>query len=493
MKLDTNNKELLIYKHENLEINLLGGIKLSGLDRLRCTLKIMIADNSNFPFRYSIDLYNSDQVERLIHRLVDHFEVDIKQVRTLLMGLTDELEHYRLTELDKYESNTQKVVELTEEEKKAAISYLQNKKLLDNLYQDIPKATQLVAENDNALLLYIIYTSKKLKTPLSSIIFGESGSGKTSLLQGVANLFPNEDVITVTSLSKNSLYYFDDLTDKLLLIEDLKGVSNEETLFALRELISNQKLSRSITERNFKGETTHKAKVLTTQVSVAACTTDLTTHPENQNRSIPIALDNNNAEREKAILEYKQKLAGGGIDTAEIEQLQKLLQNCHRLLKDVKVINPFAQFLKLPNTVKNYKRSMQLYLTFIETIAYLQQYSRKVRANTIEVAKTDIIWANKLLYKAFLQRSDELSSGSRKFLQTLQENGLNSFTIKDIKHLTHLSNIKRYLLELKAYGYIQITNGNRYKGYNYKLMKDDTWEQLKAELETLLQKEVVLD
>ena len=39
-KLDTTNHQHLTYKHPPLEIAVLGGIRLDGLDRMRTTLKI---------------------------------------------------------------------------------------------------------------------------------------------------------------------------------------------------------------------------------------------------------------------------------------------------------------------------------------------------------------------------------------------------------------------------------------------------------------------
>ncbi|WP_289001048.1 hypothetical protein [uncultured Roseivirga sp.] len=40
--LDTTNAEHILYKKPPLEITILGGIRLDGLDRLRTTLKIQV-------------------------------------------------------------------------------------------------------------------------------------------------------------------------------------------------------------------------------------------------------------------------------------------------------------------------------------------------------------------------------------------------------------------------------------------------------------------
>ncbi|MCH2228658.1 MAG: ATP-binding protein, partial [Candidatus Caenarcaniphilales bacterium] len=404
---------------------------------------------------------------------------------------------FRLSELDTTEVQTK--VELTDKEREEAINYLKKPKLMDRLYEDISKASEIVAEKNNAILLYTTLVSKKLKSPLSAIIFGESGSGKTTLLQGIGNLLPKEDVITLTSLSKTSLYYMDDLIDKSLLIEDLSGASSDDVLFALRELVSNQKLSRNITERNHKGDIVSKIITLKTQLSMASCTTNTGVYFDNQNRSIPILIESWNKEREEEIFKYKQLKASGKINTEEIETLKQTIVNAHRVLQDVEVINPYADKLNLPESVKSPKRSFQLYLDFIKTIAWLNQYSRKVKTDKktkkryIEVNKEDIKWANRLLKDALLIKSDDLSSSTRKFYNELKDLLKESriFTIKDIKHLSHMSNIKRYLKELRTYEFVRITNGNQHTGFEYKLIEDTSWNNIEKELENSLNSQVV--
>ena len=60
-KLITENAELLIYLDSKLHITILGGIKLTGLDRMKVTLKLTSTDNKNNAFRHNLDLYNSIQ------------------------------------------------------------------------------------------------------------------------------------------------------------------------------------------------------------------------------------------------------------------------------------------------------------------------------------------------------------------------------------------------------------------------------------------------
>lgn len=74
-KLITENAELLIYLDGKLHITILGGIKLTGLDRLKVTLKLIRTDNKNNAFRHNLDLYNSIQAEQLIEKSAEALDV----------------------------------------------------------------------------------------------------------------------------------------------------------------------------------------------------------------------------------------------------------------------------------------------------------------------------------------------------------------------------------------------------------------------------------
>lgn len=54
--LNTDNPENLQYTNKLLEITVLGGIKLEGLDRMRVTLKIALLGSSMPPVRHNLDL-----------------------------------------------------------------------------------------------------------------------------------------------------------------------------------------------------------------------------------------------------------------------------------------------------------------------------------------------------------------------------------------------------------------------------------------------------
>ena len=493
MNLNTENPELLKLSTEQLHIYILGGIKLSGLDRLRVTLKIEATNN--YPLRYNLDLYNSDGVEKLIRRTAEHFELELKDVRTIIMVLTEQLESYRLSMLNKNTPNILPKIEPTEQQKQEAITYLKQKNLIQKISEDIQN-TGIIGEETNRLILYVVYTSRKLSHPLHIITFGNSGTGKSHLQEKVAALIPDEDKIEITSLTQNSLYYFEEmeLDGKLILIEDLDGAS-AEALYAIRELQSKQKLSKTFSKKDNSGKFKSQTTTVHGRVATAATSTKDFVYEDNSNRSIIIHVDSSKQQDQK-IMEFQRLKSSGEIDLQAQNKLIELLKNCQRVLSPIEIKNPYAAHLKLPEQVPNPRRTMSIYLNFIAAIAYLHQYQRTANNNAINVEISDIQLANQLLTEVFIRKSDELSTPARssyeKIQQYLNQNNKNSFFTKELKAILKLnpSNLKRHLKELENYSYLKVISGSRYIGYEYKINLQEHYRQLKQEVMLHFQKQL---
>ena len=65
----------------------------------------------------------------------------------------------------------------------------------------------IIGEDTNRLIMYIIFTSRKLANPLHIISLASSGTGKSYLQEKVSQVIPEEDKKEITALSPNSFYY----------------------------------------------------------------------------------------------------------------------------------------------------------------------------------------------------------------------------------------------------------------------------------------------
>jgi len=488
------NLEAPEFSTEKLNIIVLGGVKLGGLDKLRVTLKVEANKKEQAPIRQNLDLYHSSQVTKLVEQMAGLFsqgdgkpELSTEQITETLEFLTSELEKWRMSQLEILSKPKLEIPTLTGTQKTKATKWLKAPKLMERT-QELLGQAGIVGEEVNRLLLWLVMSSRKTIRPLHAVSLAASGIGKTYLQQTLADLLPPEDVLEMTSLSGNALYYFKgtELKHKLLLIEDLDGA--DEVLYPLRELQSKGRLSKTVAVKGPRGTLRTETLQVEGPVSVAAATTKETLYQDNANRALLLTLDES-PEQDKRILDYQRKLASGKINGAKQTGARKPLQATQRLLEPVDVQNPFAEKLQLPSQVFTQRRANQLYLDLIGAITFYHQHQRTATTDggrtTIETSPEDIEWANKLAAPVLLRKSDELSGACRSFLEDLKtylaEHKQQEFTRKEIRSALrlHPSKCKRYMAELLAFGYVDKIAGNRKEGFNYRLTGDDPYEELK--------------
>ena len=138
-KLITDKAELLIYLDGKLHITILGGIKLTGLDRMKVTLKLTRTDNKQV-FRHNLDLYNSIQTEQLIEKSAEALDISTNEISSAISQLTTALENYRAERLEAMKPKQVEKKQLTEPERKAAIVYLKSPNLLTRTKQAIAQS-----------------------------------------------------------------------------------------------------------------------------------------------------------------------------------------------------------------------------------------------------------------------------------------------------------------------------------------------------------------
>lgn len=92
--LDTTHPHNYSYLTEHLEIHILGGIKVTKLETLRITLSVQKPGQHNV-LRHSLDLYNDNQVEKLVRKIAERLEMGTSITRRTLQERTKALENYR--------------------------------------------------------------------------------------------------------------------------------------------------------------------------------------------------------------------------------------------------------------------------------------------------------------------------------------------------------------------------------------------------------------
>ncbi len=495
-KLNFTCPETLIYENEILHLTVLGGIKLEGMDRMRATLKICLRESSVPPVRHNLDLYNDTQLEKLVRKVAERLEIGTSVISASLAELTEQLEAYRLQRIKETQPQPYVSPKLTVAETKEAMQLLESPELLQKT-NDLIGQSGVIGELGNRLLMYVIFTARKREEPLHIISLGASGVGKTHLQEKVAELIPEEDRIEITSLSENAFYYFGqrEIKHKVIVIEDLDGVLS--SLYPLRELMSKKEIRKTIAHKNTNGETRSVHLVVEGPICVAGCTTKESIYEDNANRSFMIYLDES-PEQDERIMAYQRAVSAGKINLEEEQKAVKLLKNCQRLLEPIRVVNPYAEYLKLPKQVFKPRRTNTHYLRFIEAITFLHQHQRtkKVDENTgelyIQTTLEDVAEANKLLKEVLLRKSDELTGGCRNYLEEVK-NYLKRTNKKEIinlelrKELRVNPNTQRgYNQQLIEAGLLQKVKGEKGKSFTYQIADEKEYTTLKSKIESAL-------
>lgn len=493
---NTKNPQRITYREGDLIFTIWGGLERENIHRLKINLLTQREGNDYRYYQDDVNLYSNGQLQRYIRGATEELDISTTTLKTVLRRLQIELEEYRLALIETEKKELQpKSYRMSQEEERRALEFLSSRDLVSNTMKAIEK-TGLVGEERNGLLLFFLYLSRLFDEPLHAIIFGKSGSGKTYLQTRISECLPEESLRTITSLTENTLYYSEKgfWKHKVLLIEDLEGVY--QAFLPLREFMSKQSITKLTTDKDIKGNNVQRVLVVEGPVCVSGATTNTQIYEDNANRSFLLHVDES-PEHAEQVMYYQRRQQAGLINDAEQNTWRHLLRNVQRLLRPVKVINPYAIELDIPQCVFKKLRTNMHYLRLIEIITFYHQRQRAWKKDKsgvayIESTLQDIEWANYLIKESLLRKSDELSGQMRQFFEGLKRLAAisgehRSIYAKQIREQFRMHPMKtnRYLRELEQRGYLQQTGGNRKTGYEYEIIAWDEYDKLKSGIDIL--------
>ena len=494
--LNTENKNLFTAVYEELELAVLGGLNDTNVESLRITIKVNKID-SYASIRHNINLYNATQVEKFIRKVSEELESGFVSVRKAILMLINDLETYRLDSLESVDDEAVSDYQLPSEEYEEALELLESKQLLDET-NNLIGSTGIIGEENNRLLMYLIFTSRLLSNPLHCISFGSSGAGKTHLQSKVSELIPKEHKVEITMLSAKALFYYNryELKNKLILIEDMDGAS--EGLLPLRELQTKKRITHSAVHKGVGGKGSTNSNVVEGPVCVSGCTTQESIYEDNSNRSFLLYIDESN-EQDERIMKYQRMHYAGKVDVDHQLKCAKKLRNVQRLLKPIRVVNPYAEYLELPKSVFKPRRTNIHYLQLIEVITFYHQYQREEKFDEvsgeayIETELQDIQLANTLIKDVLLRKSDNLNGVTRNYLESLtaylKVHKSNVFSNQDVRRAFRISEptLRRYHKLLLQEGYIRERDDIKGVSKSYELLHADEFKSLEQSIEKALE------
>lgn len=395
-------------------------------------------------------------------------------------------------------------VEITPTDHEAAIDFLKDPKLLDRILEDFARCG-IVGEATNKLTGYLAAVSRKLDKPLAIIIQSTSAAGKTSLMEAVLAMIPEEERIKYSAMTGQSLYYLGEtnLKNKILAIVEEEGA--EKASYALKLLQSEGELTIASTGKDDQGRMKTEEYHVEGPVMIFLTTTAVDIDEELLNRCLVLTVDESR-DQTKAIhaLQRVAETFDGLKRNVERDRILNTHRNAQRLLKSINVVNPFAMQLTFLSDRTRTRRDHMKYLTLIRTITLLHQYQRPLKEKDglqyIEVTREDIAAANQLAHEVLGRSLDELPPQTRKLLSVLKEkveekckaDGIEPdrclFTRRQIRGWIGWSEfqVRTHMSKLEALEYVLPHHGGRGQQFLYELLFDGEIETEKTQLNGLI-------
>ena len=440
-----------------------------------------------------LDLYSARHRTSYINAAASELQIkadiikrDIGKVLLKLEALQDEQTQKALEQKDK-------VPQMNQAERKEALGLLKAPDLLDRIAADFD-TWGLVGERTNKLVGYLTAVSRKLEKPLAVVVQSASAAGKSTLMDAILAMMPEEELVQYSAMTGQSLFYFGDknLKHKILAIVEEEGAKH--AAYALKLLQSEGKLTIASTGKDaVTGQMETKDYKVEGPVMILTTTTAIEIDEELMNRCLILTVDEGR-EQTQAIHKAQRnaETLEGLKERLDKKDVLRIHKNAQRLLKPVEVVNPYAHKLTFLDDQTRMRRDHKKYLTVIRAIAFLHQYQRSnktlrngaVTVKYVEVTKNDIIVANELAADVLGRCLDELPPQSRRFLDLVHEmvraeckqkavdQADYRFTQRQIRQYTGWSNyqVKIHLKKLVDLEYVLVHKGGRGQCFVYELL-----------------------
>jgi DNA primase len=400
------------------------------LSAAQLKVNVLVSGDDGLFFVDTLELYAARQRGAFTKQAAVELGVDEAIIRGDLGRVLVELERLQETKIEEALKPKDLAPSMSDAERDEALELLRDPRLLDRVAADIGRCG-VVGEEDNKMMAYLAATSRKLEAPLAIVIQSTSAAGKSSLMDGVLEMMPDEEVVQFSALTGQALFYMgaDELKHKVLGIVEERGA--ERASYALKLLQSEGVLKIASTGKDpVTGKLVTATYKVEGPVMIMLTTTAIEVDEELLNRCIVLTVDEGRAQT-RAIHD-RQRMAQtleGLLARQEREQIRRRHRNAQRLLRPLLVVNPFAPELKFASHVTRTRRDHAKYLTLIRSVTLLFQHQRPVRraehagkiVEYIETTKGDIELADRLAHGVLGRALDELPPQTRRLLGLVEE------------------------------------------------------------------------
>ena len=273
-------------------------------EQLKVNILASNEDNGLF-FVDTLEMYAARQRAAFLKQASAEMGIDEAIVRADLGRVLVELERLQEEQIKEALTPKEQTFSMTEAEREEALELLRDPQLLDRVARDIGRCG-VVGEEVNKVVGYLAATSRKLEAPLGVVIQSSSAAGKTSLMDGVLALMPEEHLVQYSAMTGQSLFYLGeaDLKNKVLAIVEEAGA--QRASYALKLLQSEGELTIASTGKDpVTGKLVTMSYRVEGPVTLIMTTTAIEIDEELMNRCIVLTVDEGR-EQTRAIHELQR-------------------------------------------------------------------------------------------------------------------------------------------------------------------------------------------
>ena len=401
-----------------------GGLEKASGDALKLAVRLRVGDRFHLD---AIDLARDGERRRFVERAAEETGLHPDLLRRDVARLLFACEAAQAELARPSAPVASAVPSMTAAEREAALDLLRAPDLLSRILRDF-EACGVVGEETNKLVGYLAAVSRKLSKPLAVIVQSTSAAGKSALMEAVLAFVPPEERVKYSALTGQALYYLGgdaNLKHKILAIVEEEGA--EKASYALKLLQSEGELSIAST-----GKDPHTGRMVTQEyrvegpVMIFLTTTAVDIDEELLNRCLVLTVDEGRAQT-AAIhrLQRESETLAGMLRGEARAAVLALHRNAQRLLRPLRVVNPYAERLTFLDDRTRARRDHTKYLALIRSIALLHQHQRPVKTardaagnavEYIEATLEDIAAANRLAHDVLGRCLDEMPPQTRRLL-----------------------------------------------------------------------------
>ena len=472
-----------------------GGLdKNNSLEVLKVAVRLRHGEDFHLD---SFDMARDGDRRRFIERAAEETRLEKDLVKHDLGKLLLALEQEQTERISAAlaPASGQRAHEMSAEDQAEALAFLKSPDLIEKIGMAF-ETCGLAGEGPNSISAYLACTSRKLEKPLAIIIQSTTAAGKSTLMDAVLSMFPEEERIKYSAMTGQSLYYLGEtnLKHKILAIVEEEGA--EKASYALKLLQSEGELTIASTGKDPQtGRMETQEYHVEGPVMLFLTTTAVEIDEELLNRCLILTVDESREQTERIhALQRKARTLEGLVAREEKKDLLRVLRNAQRLLQPLAVVNPYADELTFTTERTRTRRDHEKYLTLIDAIALLHQPQRttetkEVRGRQvpfIHATLDDIELANKLAPELLGRSLDELPPQTRRVYEVIKtivrgrcdgdkiEQRVAFFSRREIRARLgwSITQIRAHLERLRELEYIEARYGRLGSSYQYELLTD---------------------